>query len=301
MATLEDDHQPAASYKLPIGVASVDILADIDVRVSSTSPGMRSHEVSKLLQYQGVCSRKFYRFQGEEITKVKALNRHVTVLAGLRTFDNLNKTNVIWSSNEAEDLEAALQSIVDGLVDFAMKSLGLKSIDDARLVYWLSLAGARCQLLVTKMALTLWANVILKCRDAVLTKVKYAVSFESFMDLRNSTISMGEELFLTDVLDKAIEKSSKVLHAEAIKKAVTRDKPSTSGKKLPFSTTPRKQQVPQPRNPQGCHRGHLSVRLPPSRCPSRLLLFPPTKRRGRNFEDMSSSSQPQVGGLLSRH
>ena len=139
MAALEDNDQPTASYKMLIGGASADILADIDTRVSSTSSRMCSSKVSKLLHYQGVCSRKFYRFEGEDITKTKALNRHVTELAGLHTFDNLNKTSVIWSSMEAENMEAALQSIVEAmswmdLWTFAMRSLSLESNDDGRLV-----------------------------------------------------------------------------------------------------------------------------------------------------------------------
>ena len=64
----------ASSYKMPIGGASADILADIDSRVSLSLSGMHSREVSKLLLYQGVVSRKFYRFEGEELTKVKVLN-----------------------------------------------------------------------------------------------------------------------------------------------------------------------------------------------------------------------------------
>ena len=167
MAVLEDDDQPAASYKLPIGGTSADILADIDNRVSSTSSGMCSREVSKLLPFQGVRSHKFYRFLGEDITKVKALNLHMTELAGLHTVYNLNKTGVLWSS-----------------------------------------ASARCQLLVAKTASTLWANLILKRRDTVLAKVKDSMSFESFVDLRNSEISTGEELFPSEVLDKAIKESS---------------------------------------------------------------------------------------------
>ena len=86
MVVLEDDDQPAASYKLSIGGASADILADIDNRVSSVSSGMHFCKVSKFLQYQGVhSSRRSYR-----------------------TFENPDKTNVIWSSTEAEDMEAAL-------------------------------------------------------------------------------------------------------------------------------------------------------------------------------------------------
>ena len=89
-AAVEDDDQPASSYKMPVGGAS----ADIDDRVSSTS-GMRSWKVSKLPQDPGIRSRKFYRFEREDITKAKALNHHVTELAGLHSFENLNKTDVI--------------------------------------------------------------------------------------------------------------------------------------------------------------------------------------------------------------
>ena len=41
------------------------------------SSGMRS-KVSKLLTYPGVCNRRFYRFEGEELSKARSLNRHVT-------------------------------------------------------------------------------------------------------------------------------------------------------------------------------------------------------------------------------
>ena len=115
---LEDDTQPSASYKLPIGDASANIVGDIDYRVSSMSSVISSRKVSKLLQYPGVCSRKFYHhFKGENLTKGKALYRHVTDLTRLRSFDNLYKTDVIWSSTKAEEMEAVLCLVVDGLVD----------------------------------------------------------------------------------------------------------------------------------------------------------------------------------------
>ena len=69
---------------------------------------MLSHKVSKLLQHQGVRSRKFYRSQGEDITEAKALNCHVMELADLRSFENLNKTGIIRSPMEAEDMAVAL-------------------------------------------------------------------------------------------------------------------------------------------------------------------------------------------------
>ena len=105
MAAVEDDNLPAASSnKVPISGAPADILANIDSSLSSWSSGMRSRKVSKLLLYRGDRSRKFYLFEGEELTKAKALNLHITGLAGLRSLDNLNKTDVIWSSTKAEDM-----------------------------------------------------------------------------------------------------------------------------------------------------------------------------------------------------
>ena len=60
--------------------------------------------------------------------------------------------------------------------------MALNSSEDSRMVNCLFVAGSWCQLLVGEMALTLWANLILKRRDAVLTKVKDNIS-ESFMAL----------------------------------------------------------------------------------------------------------------------
>ena len=153
MAGLEADDHATSFYRLPAGGVSADILEDIDDHISSPPSGMRSKKVSKLLQYVGVCSRRFYRFEGDEITKACSLNRHVMEVAGLHSYDNLNNTDVILSLSEAEDMEAALRSITEatswmGWWTYAMKSLALQLSMDICLVRRLSLAGARCQLLV---------------------------------------------------------------------------------------------------------------------------------------------------------
>ena len=70
---LKDDDQPTSSYRLPVGGASADILAYIDVRILSLSLGMRL-KVSKLLQYPGVRSCRFYRPEGVEVKKARSLN-----------------------------------------------------------------------------------------------------------------------------------------------------------------------------------------------------------------------------------
>ena len=56
---LDNDEQLASSYRLPIGDAAADILANIDDLISLTTFGMQSKKVSKLLSYHGVCSHRF--------------------------------------------------------------------------------------------------------------------------------------------------------------------------------------------------------------------------------------------------
>ena len=90
----------------------------------------------------------------------------------------------------------------------------------------LYVASACCQLLVAKIALIMWVNLVLKRHDAVLTKVKDSISFESFMDHRNSLLSGSSELFPAEAVEKATEKSSLVLHDEVIRKAMTAEKPA---------------------------------------------------------------------------
>ena len=55
---------------------------------------------------------------------------------------------------------------------FTVKSMALCSTQEVQMIKWLCMAGARCQLLVAKTTSTVWANLILKRGDAVLTKVK---------------------------------------------------------------------------------------------------------------------------------
>ena len=69
-------------------------------------------------------------FKGEELVMARSLICHVTEVAGVQSFENLNKTDVILSSSEAEDLTAAVWSIVEATFwmdwwNFAMKLMAL--------------------------------------------------------------------------------------------------------------------------------------------------------------------------------
>ena len=81
-----------SSYRLLIGDVSVDILADTDEHISSTTTGVRSKKVSKLLPYPGDRSWYFCWFRGDEVVEFGSLNLHVTELAGMHSFEGLAKT-----------------------------------------------------------------------------------------------------------------------------------------------------------------------------------------------------------------
>ena len=106
-AALEDDDQSASLCHLPVGSALGDIFSAIDDRVLSPS-GMRLKKVSKLFPYPGIHRHCFNWFEGEEATKAHSLNSHMTELARMRSCDNFNRTDMILSSSEGEDMEAAM-------------------------------------------------------------------------------------------------------------------------------------------------------------------------------------------------
>ena len=104
--------------------------------------------------------------------------------------------------------------------------MALSGLEDFKRIKCLFVVSARCHLLVAKTASTLCANQFLKLSNAMLAKLKGNISFESFMDLNNAPLSESSNLFSEEAFKKAIEKSSRVLHHETIRKAVSQEKPA---------------------------------------------------------------------------
>ena len=75
-----------------------------------------------------------------------------------------------------------------------------------------------------RIASVFWTNVVFKCRDAVLTKIKISMAFEIKMELRNAPIIGSTELLPSKMVSKAKEKLSRFLRVEAIKEMVLFDK-----------------------------------------------------------------------------
>ena len=93
--------------------ASSDLLKDFDDRVSSPSSGMQSKKVLKLLPYPGACSRCCYRTVAEEVIHLCSHPCVMTEVGEMRSYDNLNKMDVVSTSTEVEDLEAAVRTLLE--------------------------------------------------------------------------------------------------------------------------------------------------------------------------------------------
>ena len=107
-AVQDSDNQPS-SYRLPLGDAS----SDIDDCISSLLSGMHSKKVSKLLPYPGVHSRHYYRTKGEEVICHRILPRAINELGDMKSCNNLNKTDIVFTFTEVEDLEAITKALLE--------------------------------------------------------------------------------------------------------------------------------------------------------------------------------------------
>ena len=100
-------------------------------------------------------------------------------------------------TSEAEDLEATTRTIIESVlqIDWWTHSESLALLDsmEAMKLNYLFVVDARFQLLLAKTASTMLANLLLKCCDVVLGKLR-DISFESFMNLCNAPLSGSSEL-----------------------------------------------------------------------------------------------------------
>ena len=76
------------------------------------------------------CSKRYYRFKGEEIVQACLLPCAIAGLEGICSFNSLIKIDVVFLYSEAEDLEVTARTIVEAVLwmdwwTFSAKSLAL--------------------------------------------------------------------------------------------------------------------------------------------------------------------------------
>ena len=231
--------------------------------------------------------------------------RAITELGGMCLFDNLPKTSVEFLAMVAEDLEAAARTIIEATlwIDwwiYSAKYLALLDSLEAKKLKHLFVVGARCQLLVVKMSSTKWANLLLKRGDR---ETEDDIPFKSSIDLCNAPLSGSSGPFLREALEKAVEKSSRVLHDKAIKKSMTQEKPSKKpAKEIQFSQLAHQTQSVKRYGPQlFCLASEKGASCSALSASSKASSFSGKRWRRRGFESSLPHSQLQVGGVLAQH
>ena len=136
----------------------------------------------------------------EKVVRYSTFPGVITELEGMKSFDDFSKTDVAFSSSKIDDLEAAARTLLEATSwmnwwTYAAKSLALRDRFDMAKIKRFFIAGARCQVQVTKTASTIWVKTLFKHCDAILDKMKDNINLESFMELCNTPLSISTELF----------------------------------------------------------------------------------------------------------
>ena len=126
------DNQPSSSYCFLMGDIFSDILGNIDDHISSPSSGIRFKKVLSCFHILGVRSRRYYSIEGKEVVCYRTLSRAISEHRAMKSFENLNKTDIVFFLSEVEDLEGAARTLqeVTSWMDwwtYAAKFLALRN------------------------------------------------------------------------------------------------------------------------------------------------------------------------------
>ena len=132
----DSDDQPFSSYCRLMGDASSDFLANIDDCISSLSTGMLSKNLLKLLPYLGARGRWYYCVERREVILYRTLPQAITEFGSMKSFENLSKTDMVFSANEVEGLEAITKTLLE-VTSLAIRS---KSENEAPLLQVLGIS-----------------------------------------------------------------------------------------------------------------------------------------------------------------
>ena len=77
---------------------------------------------------------------------------------------------------------------------------------------------------MARITLVLWDSTGLRCQDAVMCKIKANLTVESKMEMHNTPVHHLTELLPSNLVSKAVEKLSHMVHDEAVMKTFFREK-----------------------------------------------------------------------------
>ena len=204
----EGDHLTASLVMLLIGESLEETMKELNKKISSQS-SLKTRKVVKLLPFPQVKARKNYKFEGFALWQPHS----TTNLTGMKTYDNLSRFDVIFSSFGIEEVESPVQTFIEVLpwIDwwlYAAGSIALSNCGDEAKCYCLFFAGSQTHMMITWITSVLWVNTIFKHRDEVLTKGKANITYGAKMELRNTPLLGSTELLPAELVSKSAKKLS---------------------------------------------------------------------------------------------
>ena len=206
---------PKVSLGLPWSELCESVLAQVEGLVSGKDNSLKASRSTKLLPPPLSRQRYVYVPSAGAIPTLRVDPDLVRIGPGL-TLEHIRKGEVFLSQVDVASLEstamAALQAVswLDrwslAVSKMAASALGVADSPEKAIFGRLMLSGGRTVSFLSHQIANLWGNLVLKRRDAVLSRLNKFIDTESHLELRNGPLLGSPYLFPRDRVDAAVDR-----------------------------------------------------------------------------------------------
>ena len=269
---------PSTSFALPRSRMMESLAADANARLSQDKDSLKEQKKSKaILSAPLARHRRYYREEGRAGAS-PTLNSSMSDLLKL-PLDQAAKKDVVLSVAETKEFEAGIDSSCSAVswLDHWLNAFGRSALDPTRdevSIRRMLQSGSKALFFLARQLNTMWANLKLKRRDAVLGSLALGCTPENVAALRFGSLDDPDRLFPEEAIrdvtqDRRTRAESKSLQKIAFSSEKKRSSPSrghssgsgrapkaqkTSGQASDPSPTDKDSEQPF-QKPSGSHRG----------------------------------------------
>ena len=207
--------EPKPSLGLPWSELTESVLDQVNSLVSGRENSLRSSRSTKLLPPPLPKQRKVYTPSAAAVPTLRVDPDLVRLGPGL-TLDYLKGGEVSLSQLDASALESTAMATLQAVSWLDRWSLAVSQIassasanlppQEQATLRRLMLSGGKTVSFLAHQSANLWANLVLKRRDAVLSRITRVVGAESALQLRNGPLLGSPYLFARDGVDVAVDR-----------------------------------------------------------------------------------------------
>ena len=206
--------EPKMMVGLPRSELADSVLDQVENLVSGREDSLKSGRSSKLLPPPLQRQRRFY-VPSEDPILPKQVNPELARLTPGVSLQQLLSENLWFSQQEALALESTAMAAFQAVSWLDLWSLtiskvaagsGSSALEDDASFRRLCQSGGRAISYLAHQTANLWANLVLRRRDAVLTRVTKGAGREAALGLRNGPIRSSPALFPGEMVDAAVER-----------------------------------------------------------------------------------------------